>query len=202
MVLKKLLLAGLSLFCISCLSIESRMTLAANGSGTLELVYTVSSLARDWDASGGENSPLPFPVAEADFRRSVAAAPGLSLNSYSRTDSGDSTIIRAALGFSSLEALNNFVTGAENTFTLRQEGGRSVFEQVITQGTQGGVDERTQEFVDTFFKPYSVSFSLTTPRPVSRAVPRGTVSGARASISFPLPDVIKSSSPLVWRVEW
>jgi hypothetical protein len=98
--------------------------------------------------------------------------------------------------------LNNFVTGAENTFTLRQEGGRSVFEQVITQGTRGGVDERTQEFVDTFFKPYSVSFSLTTPRPVSRAVPRGNVSGSQASISFPLPDVIKSPSPLVWRVEW
>ncbi|MDR1931250.1 MAG: thiamine phosphate synthase [Spirochaetales bacterium] len=200
--IRKLLIAAVSFILFSCLSVESKMTLAADGSGTLELVYTVSALARDWDAADSGNSPLPLPVGEADFYRSVAAAPGLTLNSYSRTETSESTVIKAVLGFASLEALNGFVAGGQSAFSLRQEGGVNVFEQIITPGTTGGIDEKTKEFVDAFFKPYTLSFSLTTPRPVRRTVPPGTVSGAQASVSFSLPELIESADSLVWRVEW
>jgi hypothetical protein len=177
------------------------MNLAANGSGTVELVYTVSSFAQEWDSSGGENS-LPLPVSEADFRRSVAAAGGLSLNSYSHTVSGDTAVIRAVLGFSSPDDLNRFVSGSGEMFTLRQEEGRTVFEQVITQGTKGALDEKTREFVQAFFGSYSLDFSLTAPRPIRGVSPSGNISGTRASVSFPLPAVVESAQPVIWRVEW
>jgi hypothetical protein len=197
---RKLFLTGLCVVFLSCLSIESKMSLAADGSGTVELVYTVSSFAREWDSSNEEDS-LPLPVSEADFRRSVAAA-GLSLNSYSYEASGDLAVIRAVLGFSSLDTLNQFVPGPGEMFTLRQEGGRTVFEQVVTQGTKGGLDREMQGFVQSFFGSYSLKFSLTAPRPILRVSPSGNSSGTQASVSFPLSEVLQSAQPLIWRVEW
>jgi hypothetical protein len=198
---RKLFLAGLSFVFLSCIGVESKMTLAANGSGTVELVYTVSSFALDWDSSGEADS-LPLPADEADFRRGVAAAEGLTLNSYSRAAVGETTVITAVLGFASLDALNQFVSGSRTTFTLRQEGGRTVFEQLVTPGTKGGLDGQMREFVQAFCNAYSLKFSLTAPRPVARVSPPGTSSGTQASVSFPLPEVLGSAEPVLWRVEW
>jgi hypothetical protein len=197
---KNLVMVGLSFVFLSCLSIESKISLAANGSGTVELVYTVSSFAQEFDSSGGEDS-LPLPVSEADFRRGVAVV-GLSLNSYSQSVSGDVTIIRAVLGFSSLDDLNRFVAGPGEMFSLRQEEGRTVFEQVITQGTKSALDGQTQEFIRSFFAPYSLAFSLSAPRAISKVSPGGNFSGTQASVSFPLTTVLLSAQPVVWRVEW
>ena len=200
--MKKLFVAGFSFILLSCLSIESKMTLAENGSGTLELVYTVSSFARDWESPGTGNSPLPLPINEGDFRRSVAMIPGLGLRSYSRSEENDSTVIRAVVSFTSLDALNRLVAGPEATFVLRQEGNRTVFEQTITQGTKRALDEETRAFVQAFFKPYSLRFSLTAPRNPVRVSPSGSIAGSAASVSFSLESVIQNTRPIIWRVEW
>ncbi|MCL1818978.1 MAG: hypothetical protein FWG35_08595 [Spirochaetaceae bacterium] len=194
--------AGLSFVFLSCLSIESKMTLAADGSGTLELEYTVSSFAQDWDSRDSGSSPLPLPVNEADFRRGVNSTAGLSLVSYSRRAAADSTVITAVVGFRSLEALNSFVSRRDAHFTVRQEGGRTVFEQILTQGTRGELGGQTKGFVEAFFGPYSLKFALTAPAAVSRSTPAGSVSGRTASVSFPLPAVVGSREPVIWRVEW
>ena len=200
--MRKLFVTGISFIFLSCLSIDSKMTLAANGSGSLELVYTVSSFARDWDASGSGNSPLPLPVNEGDFRRSVNMIQGISLTSYSRREENDSTVIRAVLGFTSVEALNRFVAGPQSVFALRQEGTRTIFEQTITEGTKSSLGEDYLEFVRTFFSPYVLSFTLTAPRAVTRAIPSQNVLGQTASVSFPLAHVMESSQPVIWQVEW
>jgi hypothetical protein len=202
--MKKLLIFGLSLIFLSCIGIDSKMTLAADGSGTLELVYTVSDFARDWENAGtGQESPLPVPINETDFRRSAAVVPGLSLESYSREESGDTSVIRAFLRFTSLDALNRFISGPDTHFKLTREGNRTIFEQVISFGSGGQIDERTREFIDSFFKTYILSFSLTAPRAISRTnLPGGISSGAQASVSFPLAEILKSPEAIIWRVEW
>ncbi|MDR1627047.1 MAG: hypothetical protein LBT33_10965 [Spirochaetia bacterium] len=199
---KKLLLAGLAFLFLSCLSMESKMTLAQDGSGTIQLTYTVSSFARDWDALDNQEAVLPLPINESDFRRAVSAVPGLSLDSYSRADSGDSSVIQAVLGFASLEALNSLVSGSGASFALSQEGGRTVFEQTISPGTRTPVEQRARDFITAFFQPYVLDFSLTAPRAARSSSPPGKLSGNQASVSFPLPDVLQSPTPVVWRVEW
>lgn len=201
--MKKLIVAGLSFVFFSCLSIESKMTLTQNGSGTLNIVYTVSSFAREWDASDNTDAVLPLPVNEEDFRRAVSAAPGLLLDSYSSTVSGDSVVIQAGLSFTSLDALNSLVSAGSSSFTLRQEDNRTVFEQTLAPGTKTSLDQPVRDFINAFFQPYSLNFSLTAPRAVRSSSPAGgTVSGNVAGISFPLPDVLQSEGPVIWRVEW
>ena len=198
--IRKLFTAFFSLLLLSCLSIETKMTLAANGSGTLDLVYTVSPLANDWNT--GANSPLPLPINENDFRRSVTMIQGLGLVSYSRSVDKDVTIIRATISFTSLDVLNRLVSGQETTFRLRTEGNRTIFEQTITQGTQNLLNADNQAFVQAFFQPYSLSFSLTAPRAIQSVTPEGNSSGQNASVTFPLPRIIESPRPIIWRVEW
>jgi hypothetical protein len=202
--MKKLLIFGLSLIFLSCIGIDSKMTLAADGSGTIELVYTVSAVARDWDtAETGAESPLPIPINETDIRRSVEAVPGLSLESYSRTEEADTSVINVRLRFASLDALNSFVSGSDAHFSLTQEGNRTVFEQVISPGSGGEIDERTGEFINAFFKTYTLNFSLTAPRAITRTSPSGgNSSGAQASFSVPLAAALESREAIVWRVEW
>ena len=199
--IRNIFLAGLSFVFLSCISIESKITLAADGSGTVEIVYTISSLAQEWDSRDTNNSPLPLPVNEADFRRSVNRATGLSLISYSSRTTTESTIITAVVGFRSLAALNELVSRQEVIFTLRQESGRNIFEQVVTQGTRTALDDRTKSFTEAFFGPYSLKFELTAPRTITRSTP-GSISGNKASVNFPLAEVVESRDPVVWRVEW
>jgi hypothetical protein len=106
------------------------------------------------------------------------------------------------LGFTSLEALSGLVSGSGASFTLRQEGGRTVFEQTVSPGTGTAVEQRTRDFINAFFQPYVLKFSLTAPRAVLGGSPRGSISGNQASVSFPLPDVLQSPEPVVWRVQW
>ena len=200
--IRNIFLAGISFIFLSCLSIESKMTLAADGSGTLALEYTVSSLAQDWESRDPGTSPLPLPVNEADFRRGISQTAGLGLVSYSRRTAADSVVITAVVSFRSLEALNSFVSRQDTHFSLRQEGGRNVFEQILTRGTSEDMGEQTRGFIEAFFSPYALSFTLTAPAAVSRSTPSGSVSGSTASVSFPLSAVVGSRDSIVWRVEW
>lgn len=192
-----------SLALLSCIDIDSRITLQENGSGKLELIYTVSSTAMRFGASDPASGVLPIPVDEADFRRSVLAVQGLSLESYSRSEQGENTVITAVMGFTGLEALNRFVGGEEQTFTLNRSENRTTFEQLISPGSGEETDERYRQFLSSFLSPYKLKFTLSTPRPVTRSVPEGvSVSDREAEVTFPLIEVVESPDPVKWIVEW
>ena len=198
-----IILFGFVFLLTSCIDIESKIVLTETGSGTIEFTYTVSSVALSMDEADGSGSFLPIPVGEVDFRRTVLAVPGLSLQSYSRSASGDTTIIKAALGFTDISALNLFVGGDEEVFSLKNEGAATVFSQTVTSGGSEEVDARSRAFLEAFFKPYNLKFSLTAPRAIKKSIPEtGNVSGRDAKISYPLIGVVDSREPIVWRVEW
>jgi hypothetical protein len=188
---------------VSCIDIDSKIRLEENGSGTIDFVYTVSQTAMTLGMADKEQSLLPIPVGEADFRRTVQAVPGLTLRSYSRKGDADKAVVTAGLDFSDLDALNRFVAFSNDTFTLKTVGDTTVFEQAVASGNPQGLDERTKEFLKTFFQPYKLSFSLTAPRTVKKAnLPESVIEGREARISFPVTALAESTVPIVWMVEW
>ncbi len=195
--------AGCVLFLGSCIDIDANITINDAGAGSVELVYTVSPEAVSLENAERDDAFLPFPVDEADFRRTVLAVPGLSLKSYARSAAGDAIVVTAVLDFANIAALNRFVGGNEEIFTLRKENAGTVFTQTLTRGSAEELDPRAKSFLAAFFKPYRLSFSVAAPKPVKRAVPEnGVVSGREARISYPLVSLIEAREPVVWRIEW
>jgi hypothetical protein len=187
----------------SCIDIDSKIRLEGDGSGTIGFVYTVSQIAINLGMADKDQSLLPIPIGEADFRRTLQAVPGLALRSYSRKDDPDKAVVTAEIAFSDLEALNRLVSNSGDIFTLRTQGDVTIFEQSITSGNPNGLDERTREFLKAFFQPYTLSFQLTAPRAVKKAnLPESVVSGREAKISLPITAVAESTVPILWAVEW
>ncbi|MDR2589055.1 MAG: hypothetical protein LBC67_06470 [Spirochaetales bacterium] len=189
----------------SCINVQSKITLAANGSGSIELEYTVSAFALTWETQEGKEQILPLPITEEDFRRAVSAVPGLSLRSWSASPEpqppgADGLLVRAVLDFSSIEALGRFASRSGAAYRLTREGGRTIFEQTLAAG-EAAVD--AADFINAFFKNNVLSFSVTAPSNIRAAVPPGAkFSGREAAVSFPLPQLLQSREPLVFRVEW
>ena len=52
-----------SLFLLSCVGIDSRLTVRDNGSGTLVLTYRVSQLVADLGLSSSDKGVIPLPLS-------------------------------------------------------------------------------------------------------------------------------------------
>lgn len=204
---RKLLLYGILGFIIfslsSCVDLETKIELASGGSGKLELVYIVSSALVQLGSAASPGVGLPLPIAEGDFRQTVASIPGLVLRSYERKDEPDKSIVRALLTFSSLSNVNQLFGGKDTVISQTQEGSDRVLEIAITSGAPGGLDPKTKEVVNAFFPTYSLKFHVTLPGAVKRtSSDRSIVQGNIAQLSVPILQALEQETPLKWKIFW
>ena len=187
----------------SCIDMETKIELNSQGSGTLELVYIVSSALVQLGSTASPGVNLPLPIAEEDFRQTVASIPGLALRSYERKDEPDKSIIKASLTFSALSEVNQLFGGKNPVISQGQEGTDRVVEVTIASGTPGGLDPKTKELVNAFFSTYSLKFHLTLPQAVKRtSVPQSVVQGNTAQLSIPVVQALEQTDPLKWKIYW
>ena len=146
-----------------CIGIETRVSIFANGSGQLELVYTVSRIASELRTDG--ESALPFPVNEADFRAAVADVTGLQLRQYRQQQTSDHIVITATIGFDTVEAIAQLGSFADMEASLVQQGERTTYRQSVGAGQQPQepLTEEAQQLVDALFGGYDVVFSVEAP---------------------------------------
>jgi hypothetical protein len=195
---------GMVIFSLSsCVDLETKIELTPQGSGTLELVYVVSSALVQLGSTASPGVNLPLPIAEEDFRQTVASIPGLTLRSYQRKDEPDKSIIQALLAFSSLSEVNNLFGGKDSVISQAQEGTDRVVEITIASGIPGGLDPKTKELVNAFFSTYSLKFHLTLPQAVKRtSSPQSVVQGNTAQLSIPIVQALEQTAPLRWKIYW
>jgi len=197
-------IVGMVIFSLSsCIDLETKIELTPQGSGTLELVYVVSSALVQLGSTASPGVNLPLPIAEEDFRQTVASIPGLTLRSYQRKDETDKSIIKALLAFSSLSEVNNLFGGKDPVISQAQEGTDRVVEITIASGIPGGLDPKTKELVNAFFSTYSLKFHLTLPQAVKRtSSPQSVVQGNTAQLSIPIVQALEQTAPLRWKIYW
>lgn len=187
----------------SCVDLETKVELSSEGSGKLELVYIVSTALVQLGSTASSGVSLPLPIAEEDFRQTVASIPGLGLRSYERKDEPDKSIIKADLTFSSLSDVNRLFGGKDAVISQTQEGADRVLEINITSGTPGGLDSKTKELVNAFFSTYSLKFHLTFPEAVKRtSSTQSIVQGNTAQLSVPILQALEQEAPLKWKIYW
>ena len=187
----------------SCIGIESEIRIRQDGSGVLRLSYTVSQYIKNIDAGRSEKQ-LPLPVNEEDFRRSAESIEGLRLNNLEQREDEDNIYIQAELEFDNVEAVNALGRDGQIGITLETQGGTTTFRQMIYEGQQGEeITEESLEMIETFFEGYELVYSVTVPDEVrDHTLGELGSDGRTVTYTITVPEILKSSEPLVLEVVW
>ncbi|MDR2900040.1 MAG: hypothetical protein LBV20_00770 [Treponema sp.] len=152
----------LVLFCFSsCLGLKSGIEINSDGSGTIDLVYTISETLNSMGTQDGNISQPPVPVSKLDFEKTVSQIDGLSLHSYKSEVQGAHVLTFVTLDFANIEALAAFFDENNQTIRFTQNGNRKelvfAFNDVPVY-----VDAHEQALFTKALDGYMFEFSLKT----------------------------------------
>jgi hypothetical protein len=193
-----------SLLMISCVGIDSRLTVKDNGSGTLSLTYRISQLVTDLGVSRSGARAVPLPVSKEDFERSLARTGGkVRLTGFALSEDEKDITIHAELSFDSLEALSRVDAFRDADLKAGKEGGKSTFSQLVSRAATEPVSEDTLRMVDSLFDGYELTFVLETPRPILRA-PLGTLTADKRTLTYrtSIKEVMSAKTDTVLSASW
>jgi len=181
----KILLLCLSAVVLnSCLGVSAGITIKADGSGKIALMYRVSqaleSLGR---LDGNENRPA-VPVGRADFERSVARIPGLRLSKYVSKDVRNSTggsdlVTKVTLDFKDTAALLAFLDSTDSRASLVQEGTGSLLRLTLFEPSGGITNPDLLALLREVSGGYDFNISFTLPKNANIKMTPETVPAAK-----------------------
>lgn len=194
---------GLSVLLCSCIGIDSRIALRADGSGTLTLSYKVSQFMKNIDV-GREDGRLPLPVSEEDFRRTAEGIAGLKLIDLDQREDEENVHIRAVLEFDNLEALNALSPKPGLGLSLTADGKERVFRQEIAPaGDAAELSQDSLEMVEEFFKGYELTYRFSAPSPIKRSsLGELSADGKSVTYSASVTQLLLAAEPVILEVVW
>jgi hypothetical protein len=200
---KIVLLLAATLLLSSCLAIESRIAIRADGSGTLSLTYRVSQFVADLGRSSADKSVVPLPVYREDFERGLRGVQGVTLKSFRRSVDEKDITISAELSFDSVDSLDRIAAFRDAPAHLTSSGGRHTFSQLVVKGATGDLSEDTLQMIDTFFDGYAVTLTVEAPSPV-QSHSLGALAPDRKQVTYtaPVKDLVASKKDVVFEVSW
>ncbi len=201
---KIVILCVVSVFIMSCVGIDSRMTIKEDGSGTLLLSYRVSQLVADLGTTTSERGIVPLPLARVDFERSLQAAQGkVRLTRFERTENEKDISIRAELSFDSIDALAQVDAFHDAELKLSADGTRHTFSQLIAHAPAQPVTADSLRMIDAFFDGYGLTFVVEAPQPIKQFA-LGTLSSDKTVLTYTtsIKDVVRTGSDIVLSVGW
>jgi hypothetical protein len=201
---KILTLCIVSVFLISCVGIDSTMTVKGDGSGTLLLNYRVSQLVADLGATTSEKGIVPLPLARVDFERSLQAAQGkVRLTRFERTENEKDISIRVELSFDSIDALAKVDAFHDAELKLATDGQRHTFSQLIAHAPAQPVTDDSLRMIDAFFDGYGLTFVIEAPQPIQEFT-LGTLSSDKRVLTYTtsIKDLVRTRSDLVLSAGW
>ncbi len=201
---RMVIVAAFAIALSGCLSVETEISLSDDGSGRMDMVYTIDREFYELGVFDNSDMALPIPVSEAEFREAVRLHEGLRLRRYRSREEENSIVIEVRLEFESVEALSAWYGGSEEggeAITLEAAGGRTVWHQLLYPGD--GADGEIAEALGESLEGYALSYTLRPPREVVSATP-GVVSSGRkeATISIGLDEIVRAVEPVFWDVRW
>ena len=189
---------------VSCVGIDSALTIRDNGSGTLVLTYRVSQLVADLGDSRSEKGIVPLPLSRSDFERSLEGAKGkVRLARFDRSENEKDITIRAEIAFESLDALSQVEAFRDAELKATSSGTRHTFSQLIARAPEEPVSEDTLRMIDSFFDGYNLTFAIEVPQPI-QANSLGTVSSNKRVLTYTtnIKDIERTKSDIVLTVGW
>jgi hypothetical protein len=201
---KIVILCIASIFIMSCVGIDSKVTIKDDGSGTLLFSYRVSQLVADLGATTSEKGIVPLPLSRADFERSLQATQGkVRLTRFERTENEKDISIRVELSFDSIDALAQVDAFHDADLKLSADGTRHRFSQLIAHAPAQPITEDSLRMIDAFFDGYGLTFVIEAPQPIQE-FSLGSLSNDKRVLTYTtsIKDVIRTRNDLVLSVGW
>lgn len=195
----------------SCLGIESGIVINNDGSGTIDLVYTVSNDLNSLGEQDGNISQPPVPISKSDFEKTVSRIEGLSLKSYKSETAETNTLVTVKLDFDNLESLADYFDESGQAADYTETNGRK--EMVFTfNENPAKVESAEQELFTNAMEGYVFDFSLRTQSTMEAFFvdqygnPVQNVSGAfetknnAVTYQVSMADLIFSQTPVILKI--
>lgn len=189
---------------VSCVGIDSTLTIRDNGSGTLVLTYRVSQLVVNLGDSRSEKGIVPLPLSRSDFERSLASAKGkVRLARFDRSENEKDITIRAEISFETLDSLSQVEAFHDAELKATVRGSRHTFSQLIARAPEDPVSEDTLRMIDSFFDGYNLTFAIEVPQAI-QANSLGTVSANKRVLTYTtnIKEIERAKSDIVLSLEW
>lgn len=198
----------------SCIGIKSDVRINKDGSGTIKLGYTISRMVETMGKLDGNADQLPLPVSRADWDRTTARVPGLTVTSFSSTRNEQTVVVQTELAFASTDALMGFLDSTGRSATLSKENGSNVLILRLSEGG-GPLDPDLEKLVKTVFKGYTIDMSFTPPTVPTlsfvngslQTIPssptgKGSVTQGAAVFNAEVGDILNLKDPLILKISW
>ena len=188
----------------SCIGTDATITIKNDGSGTIQLSYTISKLIAHLGKLEETDSSVPLPVGREDFNRTVQRTTGLVLEKYKESEDEENVIVDAEMTFSSVSSLNEFLNGKEEeVIRLEQNAGTSTLVFEIYAARESELTESNAEVLSEMFQGYNLNFTVKTPDIVERHN-LGTQSsdGKSVNLQLPVSRLLTENEPVIWEISW
>jgi hypothetical protein len=189
---------------VSCVGIDSTLTLKDNGAGTLSMTYRVSQLVTEIGVSSSGVRAVPLPVSRDEFQRAVAKTGGrVRLTGFTRSENERDVTIHAELAFDSLESLSSMDAFKDARLKLSKDATGTTFSQTVSRSAGTPISDDTLAMIDALFGGYDLTFVVVPPRPV-QATSLGTVSTDKKSATYTtsVKDAVSAKSDTIFSVSW
>jgi hypothetical protein len=210
----------------SCLGVSTDISIRADGSGKIDLEYRVSQMLESLGQLDGNKRWPTIPVGKADFERSVARIPDLSLLSFSAKEApsansvlgGKDLVTKVSLEFKNIAALAAFwgseAAGSGSTASLVQRDGKNVLRLVLldtstdTSDSAPLVNGELLSLLKEISAGYEIALRLSAPRNAallpspSVSSARITVQGKKVSLAIGMADLLDLKDGLAVEISW
>jgi len=199
-----ILLAAVMIIMTSCLTIQSELNIENDGSGSLKLSYRISRMVQEIGRVDSNNTLVPLPVNEEDFRGIVEESEEITLNDFSYSSDAEYIYIEADLNFSSARALSLLLGGAAgDNVVFNADEGTYTLTQRIYEGLGGPISEDSDKMLETYFNNDSVRCLVTTESDIRDAgIGRIGDNTRTALYEASISEIVRSQTPVTFTVRW
>jgi hypothetical protein len=177
-----------------------------DNTGTITLEYRISKLIESLGKQDGNERWLPVPTGKADFERTVARLPGITMRSFSSKDDGKDIVLAVKLEFSDMDALVRFLDASgEDAAFVRENVSQKL--TLTLSGGGGGDSKDLEDLVAGVFEGYRVSIGFTFPGEGALSAPDmegGEIQprGKRVFCSYPVSRLLSAPQAVNLEYRW
>lgn len=197
------LLVALVVLLFGCLGANTTITIREDGSGEVEIDFQISKLIAHLGNEPSRFPSLSLPITREEVTAAIDAIPGASLADYSRSDAAEDVVVGLRIGFDDLETLEALFSRLDgpDLSVVAGENGTTIFELTLYNGLESPPDESVAEMIRAFFSDYELVWTLEAPTVIVTAS-QGQVDGRRVTVEYDTDDILLSTQPVVWNLDW
>jgi len=190
----------------SCMGIDTEVKVSSGGSGTVVANYRLSEELISFGELEGNKDMLPVPLSEADLKKGLSGAQGLSFVSWSRKKDGNDTLVKTVIAFDNLDALVRYLDPQGTLASHETTAGGERISFTLGENMPS-IDPQMRQIAQEAFSPYTFSFVFRLPKAPTQVLSvhpavKVTRDGSVVRFEGGMKDIIADATAPAVTLEW